>query len=245
LQTVSLRRVLDFFGSSIVELEAQGGNAGGNTEELNEDYGVTYYTSNVETLKINYKQKRRLSGEPENPLDENGIETVLALLDEKVPPQPSEGEEHLGDIAVQKIVIEKIDDDLASIAAKATDWFDGNRNRFLLTGINDPVEERVGTLARAPLDEVLAKNRDLTTMQGFKNRVINFRYVIETARVYGNEELLYIAQWKGPEDNYPKFPTIVGEYIYEKILPPTYSEVNYYSPDELAVNLRLVHWKSR
>jgi len=110
--------------------------------------------------------------------------------------------------------------------------------------VNDPAEERKGSQARRPIDEVFARNRGLMIGLGFKGRVINFRYVIETARVYGDEQELYIAQWKGPEDHFPKFPSIIGEHIYNYILPDTYAELNYYYPDAQSI-IQLDGWISR
>lgn len=245
LQTVSLRRVLEFFGDDIVELEAKGGNtADVKTETLNEFYGVNFTTTLGEIIKINYKQVRKLSGEPENPLDRNGIKILLDLVEEKLPSIKFEGNEMPPDICTQKIVIEVIDDDLAKTAAEVTPWFDGDRNRFLITGVNDPAEDRKGSQARRPLDEVLSKNRGLMVVQGFKGRVINFRRVIETARIYGKEDELYLAQWDGPEDHFPKFPRTIGEHIYDNILPDTYSELNYYYPDAQSI-IQLDGWVSR
>jgi len=90
----------------------------------------------------------------------------------------------------------------------------------------------------------LARNRGLMKAQGFKARVMNFRRVIETARVYGTEETRYIAQWDGPDDRFPNFPTKVGEYIYDHILPDTNAELNYYYPGDQAIQ-HLDGWVSR
>jgi len=92
LQTVALRNILEFFGEDIVSLEAEGGDADGKTEELNELYGVNFTTIKNKIIKINYKQVRKLSGEPENPLDKHGAKIMLEYLDEKLKPPERGGE---------------------------------------------------------------------------------------------------------------------------------------------------------
>jgi len=245
LQTVSLRKVLEFFGEDIVALEAEGGTTGGNTEVLNELYGVDFVDIKGEIINIKYKQERNLSGGSKNPLDAHGQKIMLDYIEEKLDSIPILDEViQLPDISVSKFTIEVIDDDFAKIAAEVTPWFDGNRNRFLMTGVNDPAEDRPGSQAKRPIDEVLLRNRGLMKGQGFKARVINFRRVIETARVYGSEEELYLAHWDGPEDHFPNFPSKIGEYMYENILPDTYAELNYYYPDAQSI-IQLDGWVSR
>jgi len=245
IQTVSLRKILEFFGEKIVALKAEGGTTGGKTEVLNELYGVDFVNITGEIINIKYKQERTLSGGFKNPLDAHGQKIMLDNIEEKLESiQLLDEVIQLPDIAVSKFTIEVIDDDFAKIAAEVTPWFDGDRNRFLITGVNDPAEDRPGSQAKRPIDDVLRRNRGLMQGQGFKARVMNFRRVIETARVYGPEKELYIAHWDGPEDHFPKFPTKLGEYMYDNILPDTYAELNYYYPDAQSI-IQLDGWVSR
>ena len=232
LQTVSLRMVLDVFGESIVELEAEGGILESYKTTIDEEYGIDGNSTIGDNIRINYKQDRSLGGIPTNPLNDDGIERVLRAIESKLPPKQEEIEQIPPDIAVRKIVIEVQDQELAEIAAEYIDWFDGNRNAFLLTFENDPAEKQSGDQAKRPIDEVYARNRGLKVhYHGFKGRVLNLRTIIERARVYGDEEEIPIVYWKGPGDNFPKCDEEIGRHIYNRYLPDGYAELNYYYRD--------------
>lgn len=247
LQTVSLRKVLETFGESIVTLKAEGGNIVTDTTTLDDLYGVRVISSTGKGIQWDYKQKRELSGEPKNPLDINGINKALGYIESRLPAIETAGDEEVPpDIAVRKVVIEIIDEILAEKAAEVTPWYDGKRNKFLLTFINDPAERRTGDQAIPPIDVVFARNRGLKIhAQGFKGRVLNMRNMIETGRFYSaDEEVRYIAQWGGPEDHFPKFPRVIGEHIYNNYLPDGFGELNYYYTDKQSI-LQLNGWKMR
>lgn len=239
LQTVSLRKVLNVFGESVIGLQAEGGsNIETKREPLSERYGMRIVNPQGRRIQMNYEQKRRLDGTAYNPLDGKGQREIVELLEKSLPA----GEEMMPDIACRSVVIEVDDSELAEIAREVTD-VPVEQSNFLITWENDPAERRSGDQARRPVDVVIAKNRDLTVdVQGFKGRVLNLHKVIERRRVYGTIKPLYIAKWNGPGDNYPKCPEEVGRHIYTTYLSEGYRELNFYYTDEQRT-LQLDGWQ--
>ena len=70
--TLSLRKILKFYGESILELKARGGTLSYDKTPLPllDEYGVVFSAGDSSVIEMNYKQKRKTDGTIKNPLND-------------------------------------------------------------------------------------------------------------------------------------------------------------------------------
>lgn len=231
ITTVSLRELLTFYSNpknyekypslkdcSIVEFKAKGGNFGENNIDLNEAYGIKYYSGSDTRITMDYKQKRKPSGDIKNPLNIKKVKEIIAYLDKYLEPYVVKIKgEKIDRIIPPDIPIENITFEITSdyIQEKT----DSESNIFDVVFVSEMAES---SDFKETIEETMADQLQL----GFKKTTLNLKQVIDT--IYRSEGLKKnelkgksIFFWEGysKQDIFPKFNDDVVGQIYSFYLP--------------------------
>ena len=217
LKTNSARAVLDTFGDSIIQLNANGSVVTPNENLLDElrEYGVLRKQKTKQELDIDYTQLQDSdSSEPDNPWDDAAIETLNehlnAILD-------TESQSVKPDLAVQSFTIRITDEALQAVTPARTPEFD---LRFEAA----PAEEALRAQTRRA-----NADRGLYTELGFNVTNLNLHSVIETATKFTEQSDGQYLSWNGPKnDTRPNVNPQLTFRINDLILPDQYGLLKPY-----------------
>lgn len=217
LTTNSTRAILDAFGDSIIQLKASGSVVTTNetlVEELRE-YGVLRQQETTQRLDLDYTQlEASESPEPDNPWDDDAVETLYDHLDAIL---DSESQSVSPDLAVQSVTVRVTDEALQEITPARTAEFD---LRFEAA----PAEEAVRMQTRRD-----NAGRGLFTELGFNVTNLNLHSVIETATKYTQQSDGKYWSWNGPKsDTRPNDDPRLAVRINDRILPDQYGMLKPY-----------------
>lgn len=226
--TLSLRKILGFYGTSIIKLKARGGIFPHDKTPLDEDYGITFSEGNSSVIEVNYEQKRNPDGTIKNPFNESKIKEIFEHLDGNLPEYQLKDKDgnvktrYPPDIPVDLLVIEIIDDRVKKLADSETNVFDATFKSEKAE--KDTIKEEIHEL-----------NKNLGVYyQGFEIRNLNLFQLIERARSSVEPRTVWnrisIIQWGGFAKQHlrPRSPINIASHIYENYLPTGYKSLKKY-----------------
>ncbi|MFW9972722.1 MAG: hypothetical protein ACFFDF_21230 [Candidatus Odinarchaeota archaeon] len=226
--TLSLRKILEFYGESILELKARGGTLPHDKTPLDEDYGLVFASGDSCVVEINYKQRRNPDGSIINPLNRVKIDEIFDHLDHNLPGfevKDKDGNvenKFDPDIPVEYLVVEIKDDRLKKLAKTKTNIFEATFKS----------EKAETSKIRGDIHK---RNRDLGVYYlGFEIRNLNLFQLIEQSRKLVEKRKLWkrisTIQWDGYAKQHlrPRSPIAIAQHIYENYLPPGYKSLKKY-----------------
>jgi len=226
--TLSLRKILNFYGESILILKARGGALPHDKTPLDDEYGVIFSSGDSCVIEVNYKQERNPDGTIKNPLNEAKIDEIFDHLNNNLPKfelKDKDGnveETYPPDIPVNFLVVEIKDDKLMELAKTETNIFEATFK-----------SEKAET--QKIRKDIHKLNRDLGVYYlGFEIRNLNLFQLIEQAKKLLEPRKLWkrisIIQWNGYAKQHlrPRSPIAIAQHIYENYLPLGYKSFKKY-----------------
>jgi len=207
--------MMDHFGDSIIQFEAEVSVDNWNRTEALRDYGLTRKQLQRQQLTIDYTEIRDADGVAENPLTDDAIEEIKDKLDYHIADFDADAEP---DMAVSKLVVVIESEAIKEVSRATTDEFE-------LTFISDPAgESREAT-------EDLNYDKGLYDEYGFNYRNLNLRSVVETRAKYTEQSDGKLMGWGGPSDVRPRCTKQVAQAVYD-LLPETFRALKWYTVGE-------------
>lgn len=226
--TLSLRKILNFYGESILILKARGGTLPHDKTPLDDEYGVIFSSGDSSVIEVNYKQERNPDGTIKNPLNEAKIDEIFEHLDNNLPgfelkdKDENVEETYPPDIPVDLLVVEIKDDKLMELAETETNIFEATFK-----------SEKAETSKMK--NDIHKLNRDLGVYYlGFEIRNLNLFQLIEQAKKLLEPRKLWkrisIIQWNGYAKQHlrPRSPIAIAQHIYVNYLPSGYKSLKKY-----------------
>jgi len=213
--THSALAMMEFFGTDIIEIEADVSVDNWNRSEASRDYGVTRKRLEREKVVLDFHEIRDADGNAENPLTSTARNEIEGELHRHISSQSQvDGNP---DMSVSKLEVLVNSPELREATPATTDEFE-------LTFISDPAgDAREATAVRNP--------PRFYEEYGFEYRNLNLRSVVETAAEYGGQGDGKVMGWNGPRDVRPRCTEAVAQAVYG-LLPDEYAAMKWYTVAE-------------
>jgi len=209
--THSALAMMEFFGTDIIEIEADVSVDNWNRSEASRDYGVTRKRLEREKLVLDFHEIRDADGNAENPLTSTARNEIERELHRHISSQSQV--DGSPDMSVSKLELCVDSPELREATRATTDEFE-------LTFISDPAGEAdERTAARNP--------PRFYEEYGFEYRNLNLRSVVETAAKYGGHGDGKMMGWGGPQDVRPRCTEKLAQAVCD-LLPDEYRAMKWY-----------------